>query len=161
MVKSSLVGFAALALLACGGTDSGSSAGVEAPSDLIGTWKSVSDPSTEVSIDRICCGERPTVSGTVRHGNSQGRLDSSQSRLTMYPIQKADGKGVYAYEFSLSFSLDSLCGFDGMVEDQSGNSELPNSNLPDSLRLSLAVSVKAAGGCAGDLTQKAVFTKEP
>jgi hypothetical protein len=79
----------------------------------------------------------------------------------MYPIQKPDGKMVYTYELSLSFSLDSLCGLDGVVEDKSGNNELPNPNLPDSLRLSLAVSVKAPSGCAGELTRKTIFTKEP
>lgn len=127
--------------------------------ELTGTWRASGDSSLALTFTRACCGSRPTLEGSLRHGDKRVALDRL-SYANIYPVQKPDSSTVYTFEVFLTSPLDPICTIDGFVQDKAGKKEFAQPVMPDSAVLSLTISAKGAKDC-DSLWEPMIFEKAP
>jgi hypothetical protein len=126
-------------------------------SSLLGTWKTVADTSFSLSLTRICCGDHPIISGSIRQGTNTVFIDPI-SYARMYPIQKPDSTVAYGFELSLTSGLHSMCYADAIVQNGAGKDEFTKAEIPDSASLAIRISASTQTGCDSNWTPT-VFNK--
>jgi hypothetical protein len=140
-------------------TQSNQPDGNPAYDQLTGTWRAEADTSFTLIFSQICCGSRPALKGSIRHGGQHLDLDPP-SYANMYPIRKPDSSTAYAFELFLTSPLDPICTIDGFVQDKAGKKEFAQPTLPDSAFLALTISAKGSKGC-DSVWAPMLFKKQP
>jgi hypothetical protein len=126
---------------------------------LNGSWRASGDSSLVLTFTRVCCGSRPKLEGTLRHGRKSVTLDAP-SFANAYPVQTPDSTTEYGFQLFSTLRFDPICALEAYVQDAAGRRGFPRPAFPDTASLAIVFSAKTAGGC-DSLWEPMIFEKEP